>query len=108
LPPDTFSGATIPLFPDTNSAPQSPSATQDPKSAKKSDGPLENSTELVLVRYVDGEYAHAVKSLPGGRIGLILHAGQPFSEEQLKRALMNHGAAVNPGDQIQIDRKSVV
>jgi hypothetical protein len=56
----------------------------------------------VLVRYVDGEYAHAVKSLPSGKTGLILHAGQPLSEEQLKRALMNHGASVNPGDQVQI------
>jgi hypothetical protein len=104
-PPDILSGATIPLFPDTNSssqASQKQSAGQDAKDVKKTDGPLQSSAELALVRYVDGEFAHAVKSLPGGRTGLTLHAGQPLSEEQLKRALMNHGAAVNPGDQVQI------
>ncbi len=104
-PPDILAGASIPLFPDTNSsaqAPQTPPAGQDSKDAKKSDGRLEPSAELALVRYVDGEFAHAVKSLPGGRTGLILHAGQPLSEELLRRALMNHGAAVNPGDKVQI------
>ena len=104
-PPDGLAGATFPLFPDTNPPPQGPqsqSPEQDSKATKKSDGPLENSQELVLVRYVDGEFAHAVKSLPGGKTGLILHAGQPLSDEQLKHALMTHGAAVNPGDQVQI------
>ncbi len=104
-PPEVPAGASIPLFPDTNSAaqnPQTPPAGQDPKDAKKSDGPLEPSAELALVRYVDGEFAHAVKSLPGGKQGLILDAGQPLNVEQLRRALANHGAAVNPGDQVQI------
>ncbi len=105
LPPDILAGASFPLFPDTNSSPQSgqtPAASQDPKGAKTSDGPLQNSAELALVRYVDGEYAHATKSLPGGKQGLVLHAGQPMTEDQYRKALAAHGASVNPGDQVQI------
>jgi len=105
LPPDVLAGANFPLFPDTSQSAQnaqSPPQSADSKDAKKSDGPLENSAELELVRYVDGEFAHAVKPLPTGRQGLIIHAGQPLSEDQLRKALAAHGAAVNPGDQVQI------
>ena len=102
--PDVLAGASMPLFPSETSSPQSGQAPagQDQKDATKSDGPLQPTAELSLVRYVDGEYAHAVKSLPGGKQGLTLHAGQPLSDDLLRRALMNHGAAVNPGDQVQI------
>jgi len=102
--PDVLAGASMPLFPSENSSAQSGQAQagQDQKDAAKSDGPLQPTAELSLVRYVDGEYAHAVKSLPGGRQGLVLHAGQPLTDEFLRRTLMNHGAAVNPGDQVQI------
>jgi hypothetical protein len=104
-PPEVPPGASIPLFPDTTSSaqnPQTPPAGQDPKDAKLNDGPIEAQAELALVRYVDGEFAHAVKSLPSGKQGLTLHPGQPLTDEYVKKMLMTHGAAVNPGDQVQI------
>lgn len=116
--PDVFAGVKMPLFPFMNppSDSQLPSQTQpgnqsagqtqdqspDAAAAAKKDGPLKPSSELSLVRFVDGEFAHAVKSLPAGKEGLILHPDKPFNDEMLRRALASHGAAANPGDPVQI------
>ncbi len=106
VPPDIFAGVSFPLFPATSSSPQqntqpSPQG-QNSQDTKKSAGPLEQSSELALVRYVDGEFAHLVKPLPAGKQGLVLQAGRPLNDQQLKRALQSHGAVANPGDQVQI------
>lgn len=113
--PDVLAGARIPILPDFQQDADAPksqgknhgndggsSGTQDVRNVSKKDGPLDSYSELALVRYVDGEYAHAVKSLPSGKEGLIIHAGKPVSDEMLQRALFSHGAAVNPGDPVQI------
>jgi hypothetical protein len=123
--PDILAGAKLPLLPDFGSAPdpqvgqagqsgqsqtstgtqsQSKSQTQDVRNVQSQTGtePLSQPSELALVRFVDGEYAHVVKSLPVGKDGFIIHPNKPFDEQMLHRQLTSHGAAVNPGDQVQI------
>jgi len=94
-------GENLPLFPtlmngdpqDTNAAPTA--------SAKKSPT-LQESSKLMLIRYVSGEFAKARKPLPGGKDGFILYVDKPINEEYLDRAVASHGAAVNSGDNAQI------
>lgn len=80
----------------------SPSAAGSDQAASLKSGPLDPSTRLTLVRFVDGEFARAVKSIPAGREGLIVKVGKPFDDVALHRALAMHGAALNPGDRVQI------
>jgi hypothetical protein len=63
---------------------------------------MQASGELALVRYVDGEYCHAVMPIPGGRQGFTFQAGHPVNKDLLQKALAGHGAVANPGDQVQI------
>jgi hypothetical protein len=65
-------------------------------------GPMDHPAELAIVRFVDGEYAHAVRSLPNGKEGFIMHVQKPFDDSMLHRVVQSHGAAVNPGDTVQI------
>src|SRR5579862_6012761 len=115
--PDVLAGMKMPLFPSYAPPAQSqpsgagqtanqPGDTGNGQAANapktKKDGSLEPNSELALVRFVDGEFAHAVRSIPGGKEGLILHPDKPFNDDALHRALATHGAAVNPGDPVQI------
>jgi hypothetical protein len=88
------------------SSAQTPSDEQQhPQSstAQKS-GPLQEQSKLDLIRYVSGEFAKATKPLPRGKDGFFLYVGQPLMLDQLDRAVANHGAAVNPGDNVQITK----
>jgi hypothetical protein len=95
------SGESLPLFPtlvdgdaqDTNAN----AATTGKKTAT-----LQESSKLMLIRYVSGEFAKARKPLPGGKDGFILYVDKPINEEYLDRAVATHGAAVNSGDNAQI------
>jgi hypothetical protein len=113
--PDVLAGAKIPLLPDfepppdsqqtpnqNSSGKQGDGQTQDVRDVQKSTVPLTQPSELALVRYVDGEFAHMVRSLPAGREGFIMHPLQPFNDQLLHRQLSSKGAAVNPGDSVQI------
>jgi hypothetical protein len=71
-----------------------------PHGSSKND--LRPESRLEIVRYVDGEFAHAVKPLPGGKKGFRMRAGAPFDEKGLKQALANDGAIANAGDTVQI------
>ena len=106
LPSNPFSGADeVPVFPDSPSATP---ATQIPPTATATtaakSGPLQDNSKLSLIRYVSGEYAKAVKPLPAGKDGFLLYVGQPVDSVQLDRAVANRGAAVNPGDNVQITK----
>ncbi|MGH9595152.1 MAG: hypothetical protein ACRD5L_18815, partial [Bryobacteraceae bacterium] len=72
------------------------------QAASKKDEPLDPYSRLALIRFVDVEFARAIKSLPGGKNGLILHPGKPLDDSTLKRELASHGAAINSGDNVQI------
>src|ERR1700749_4340852 len=71
--------------------------------AQKS-GPLQEQSKLDLIRFVSGEFAKATKPLPRGKNGFWLYVGQPLMLDQLDRAVANHGAAVNVGDNVQITK----
>jgi hypothetical protein len=67
-------------------------------------GPLQETSKLDLIRFVSGEYAKARKPLPGGKEGFILYVDKPVDESMLERAVVNHGAAVNTGDSVQVTK----
>jgi hypothetical protein len=91
----------ISLFPAT----QSPSdAPQHSASTAQTSGPLQEQSKLDLIRYVSGEFAKATKPLPRGKDGFLVYVGQPLMLDQLDRAVANHGAAVNVGDNVQITK----
>lgn len=61
-------------------------------------------TELLLVRYVDGEFAKAVRAIPGGRKGFKIEQNKPVDPQDLSDALRLYGAAAEVGDTVQITR----
>src|SRR3989475_2938885 len=79
---------------------------QAPAQTKKAQT-LTPESRLALIRYVSGEFAHAVRPLPAGKQGLYVKAGQPLNDEKLHRAVAPHGAAVNAGDSVQLTRLGI-
>jgi hypothetical protein len=63
---------------------------------------LSEEAKLSLIRYVSGEFAKARKPIPGGKEGFIIYVDKPLNLEYLDRAVANHGAAINTGDNVQI------
>ena len=53
---------------------------------------------------MSGEFARAIKPLPAGKEGFIVHVGQPMDADMLDRQVATHGAAVNTGDHVQITK----
>lgn len=118
--PDILAGMKIPVLPNFSPARQSPpSPDANPANSSSTgqqsqgevhnvsdsppkSGPMDQPAELALIRFVDGEYAHAVRSLPNGKEGFIMHMNKPFDDSMLHRVVVSHGAAVNPGDTVQI------
>ena len=81
-----------------------PQAAQPRASDKAKPGALQEQSKLDLIRYVSGEFAKALKPLPGGKEGFLVYVGKPISQELLDRAVATHGAAVNSGDNVQITK----
>jgi len=105
--PVTFpTGGEIPLFgneaSDTDS--QNPSSAQDKSQNASKNATLQDSSRLNLIRYVSGEFARALKPLPAGKEGFIVHVGQPLDANMLDRQVATHGAAVSTGDHVQITK----
>jgi hypothetical protein len=99
FPPDSE----IPLFPNGDTSfDDGQSQTKPPTTAKS--GPLQESSKLVLIRFVSGEFAKAIKALPAGKEGYLVQIGKPLNAETLDRAVATRGAAVNPGDNVQITK----
>jgi hypothetical protein len=69
-----------------------------------SSGRLTSGTQLLLVRYVDGEFAKAVRAIPAGRKGFKIELGKPLDPQDLSDALRLYGTAANPGDTVQVTR----
>ena len=92
----------------SSGAADAPAATE-PASAKpaarvSSGGPLQDQSRLEIVRNVSGEYAKMVTSFPGGRTGFRVKAGEPIDQDALHKAIQSAGAALNPGDNVQITK----
>jgi hypothetical protein len=102
LPPE----GEIPLFPGGASSSQGQTGSQAPAKASgaSANSTLQDTSKLSLIRYVSGEFAKAVKPMPAGKEGFLINVGKPLNAELLDRAVANHGAAVNTGDQVQITR----
>jgi hypothetical protein len=98
-------------------APQSPQSTESGEQkrparlhipddseapTKAQAGPLQPTSRLSLVRYVDGELVQVVRSIPAGKKGFHLKAGVPLNENALRMAVASAGSAINPGDHAQI------
>ena len=71
---------------------------------KSNNATLQERSKLDLIRYVSGEFAKAIRSLPAGKEGFLVYVGKPVGWEQLERAVATHGAAVNTGDKAQITK----
>jgi hypothetical protein len=88
-----------------------PSDQQQPQPAPaaqpvnlKLSGTLQENSKLLLIRYVSGELAKAVKPLPAGKDGFIVNVGGPPNTELLDRAVATHGAAIHSGDNVIVSK----
>jgi hypothetical protein len=64
--------------------------------------PLQGSSRILLIRDVDGEFAKAVRPLPGGKHGFKVSVGKPIDKQHLSDAVRLYGLAASPGDVVQI------
>src|ERR1700727_3118873 len=80
-------GDEIPLFgTETSESDQQNPSTAPDKSQTTGKGPtLQDNSRLDLIRYVSGEFPRAVKPLPAGKDGFIVHVGQPLDADMLER-----------------------
>jgi hypothetical protein len=88
-------GISLPVLPNLTE-------TQDETKSEGKRAVLTPEERLALIRYVSGEFAKALKPLPGGKQGLRLKVGEPLNQQVLDRAVATHGAAVNTGDPVQV------
>jgi hypothetical protein len=81
------------------SSPASPAAQPAGQSER-----LTPTSQLLLVRYVDGEFAKAVRAIPAGKKGFKIHLAKAIDPQDLSDALRLYGTVANPGDTVQITR----
>lgn len=83
-------------------APDAAATVQSAQSSDHSSRPLQPQSRLLLVRFVDGEFARVVQPLPGGKKGYKVPAGKPLDMQRLSDALRLNGTAAGQGDTVQI------
>jgi hypothetical protein len=82
-----------------------PAAGSDqPAAPAAAAGPLTEESRIQIIRYVSGESASMVTSLPSDKNGFHVKAGEAPDRDALLNAIRISGAAVNPGDKVQITR----
>ncbi len=96
---DILQDTGIPQQPDASAPADAGTVSQFPKAKP---GPLQPSSRLTLVRFVDGEFARVIKPIPAGKKGLHIKVGAPLDQKALRMAVGSYGSAINPGDQAQI------
>ncbi|MGA8768078.1 MAG: hypothetical protein WB559_13750, partial [Candidatus Acidiferrales bacterium] len=77
-------------------------AVESSQSSNHSSKTLQPQSRLLLVRFVDGEFARLVQPLPGGKKGFKVPAGKPLDMQRLSDALRLYGTAAGQGDTVQI------
>jgi hypothetical protein len=82
-------------------SPAAAAGIQDSSTPSKS-LPLQGPSRILLIRYVDGEFAKAVQPLPGGKHGFKVPVGKPIDKQTLSDAVRLYGLAASPGDVVQI------
>lgn len=96
---------TIPVLPSFGQAPADQPPGQQVKPAPSaSAGPLTEQSRLLIIRYVSGEFAHMVTSVPAGKKGFRFKAGEPLDRAELQKEIRLNGAVLNAGDNVQITR----
>jgi len=90
------SSARAPVYP---AVPEPAADVQAPGHPSKT---LQPESRLLLVRYVDGEFAKAMQSIPGGKKGFKVAPGKTAEKQTLSDALRLYGVAAVPGDTVQI------
>ncbi|HXX18470.1 MAG TPA: hypothetical protein VEJ46_03635 [Candidatus Acidoferrum sp.] len=98
-PPAASVANPAPLAP---SNPDTPPQNTPVQSSAHSSQPLQPTSRLLLIRYVNGEFAKLVQSLPGGKKGFRIAAGKPINMQKLSDALRLYGTAASQGDTVQI------
>jgi len=63
---------------------------------------LQVSSRLAIIRYVDGEFAKALRPLPGGKEGLKFNPTAPLDPKVLRKSIQSRGEAIRPGDTVRI------
>jgi hypothetical protein len=100
--PSFAKGEVVRLFPiETSVDDQSGQAGSQ---AAQNKAALREESKLELIRFVSGEFAKAVRPLPGGKEGFLVYVGKPVAWAVLDRAVATHGAAINTGDHVQITK----
>jgi hypothetical protein len=79
-----------------------PSAGTAVKSADQPPKELQPESRLLLVRYVDGEFAKLMQGMPGGKKGFKIEVGKPIDPQHLSDMLRLYGTVGNQGDTVQI------
>jgi hypothetical protein len=97
LPANFPPGESLPVLPDL-----APTAEAPQQKGAHKPGRMDQRSRIDILRAISGEFARAVRTLPSGRKGLHIKAGQPLDEVQVQRALTVGGAAASPGDQVQV------
>jgi hypothetical protein len=83
--------------------PDAPAKETSPaQPSPRSSEPLKPESRILLIRYVDGEFAKLVQSLPAGKQGFKVPAGKPVNKQKLSDALRLYGTAASQGDTVQI------
>jgi len=77
-------------------------AGEDAQTPGQQSKTLQPESRLLLIRYVDGEFAKAVQSIPGGKKGFKVSVGKPVDKQSLSDALRLYGIAATQGDTVQI------
>jgi hypothetical protein len=76
--------------------------TAAPQTGDHSSKELQPQSRLLLVRFVDGEFARVVEPLPGGKKGYKVPAGRPLDMKKLSDALRLYGTAASQGATVQV------
>lgn len=102
--PDFSSKDTVPLFPEVvqagaQNAEQAATEDAAPRAER-----MQEKSRLAIQRFVSGEFARAVKSLPSHKKGFRFAPEKPLDEDNLRAALVAGGSSANPGDQVQITK----
>jgi hypothetical protein len=75
-----------------------------PPTEAKPPGRLTEESQLTIIRFVDGEFAHAIRAIPSVKKGFRIRVGRPLDDAALRAELRTHVVAANPGDNVQITR----
>jgi hypothetical protein len=94
--PEFPRGETVPIFPQFQQ--------QEPPPDRPRAETLQLQSKLELRRYVEFEFASAVKTIPGGKKGFRYSPGQPLDEQALNNATGSSMPAAHPGDKVQITK----